>query len=102
MARRLKLHQELTEELGITNCYFQPPESIKLNYPCVIYKIGTGDTQFADDKPFLFRRRYDLILISKDPDEELVDKIAYHFPLSRFGRFYATDNLNHWTFSIYY
>lgn len=102
MARRLNLHEELTEELGIEYCYFQPPESIKIHYPCVIYKMDTGDTQFADDKPFLFRRRYELIIVSKDPDEELVDTIAYHFPMSRFGRFYTKDNLNYWTFQIYY
>ncbi len=102
MARRLKLLDELKNVLGINNCYFQPPESIKLSYPCVIYKMDTGDTQFADDTPFTFRRRYELIVISKDPDDELIDKIAYHFPMSRFGRFYTSDNLNHWTFQIYY
>lgn len=102
MDRRLKLHDELQKALGIKNCYFQPPESLKLQYPCIIYKINTGDTQFAGDMPYVFRRQYELVLVSKNPDEPFIDKIAYHFPMSRFGRFYTADNLNHWTFTIYY
>ena len=37
MDRRLQLHEELCSVLGSRNVYFQPPETIKLTYPCIIY-----------------------------------------------------------------
>ena len=36
---RLILHDELITLLGSSNVYFQPPTSIKMNYPCIIYKL---------------------------------------------------------------
>lgn len=102
MDRRLKLHDELIKTFGIKNCYFQPPESVKLEYPCIIYRLNTGDTQFADNFPFVFRRQYEVIVVSKDPDDSLIEKVAYHFPMSRLSRFYTSDNLNHWVYMIYY
>ena len=30
------------------NVYFQPPETIKIKYPCIIYSLDDYDTRFAD------------------------------------------------------
>lgn len=41
MANRLNLHEEFATLLGSNNVYFQPPESVKLNYPCIKYsRVG--------------------------------------------------------------
>ena len=102
MASRLNLQDEFEQVLGIENVYFQPPEKYKLSYPCLIFQLNTGDTQFADDKPYTFKRQYMATYITKDPDSEMPDKIAKHFPMSRMDRFYTADNLNHFVFMIYY
>lgn len=102
MGRRLELHDEFLHELGIDNVYFQPPEKLKLNYPCMVYQLNTGDTQFANNKPYLFRKQYMAIYITPDPDSDMPRKIALHFPMSRMDRFYTADNLNHYVFMIYY
>lgn len=102
MASRESLSNELRALLGSTNVYFQPPESTKIKYPCIIYNLDTGDTQFADNKPYTFTRRYQITYICKDPDSDTIDKIAKHFPRIVFDRHFASDNLNHYTYKLYY
>lgn len=101
MDRRLLLHEELCSILGSRNVYFQPPESIKLEYPCIIYKRYNGSDQYADDIPYNFRFVYQVTLIERDPDSERVKKLAL-MPRCRYDRHFASDNLNHDVFVIYY
>lgn len=101
MDRRLELHEILCDILGSRNVYFQPPESKKMQYPCIVYERNNGDTQFADNKPYEFRLAYDVTLIDKNPDSKVLLKIAA-LPLSRFNRHYTADNLNHDSFVVYY
>lgn len=102
MDRRNYLHLKLKELIGNDHVYFQPPENIKLKYPCFIYNLSSGLTTHADDKPYLFRRRYELMFITKNPDNELIDKIAFSFPTIEFDRWYTSDNLNHYVYHFYF
>lgn len=102
MADRLDLHEELQDLLGSTNVYYQPPESIKLAYDCIVYELSTGDTTFADNYPYRFTRQYTITHIYRNPDNDLIDEIAMHFPMSRFDRHFTNDNLNHDVYRIYY
>lgn len=102
MDRRLNLQTELEELLGSRNVYFQPPESKKLEYPCIIYNRTGFDTRYGDDKVYNAKVAYDVMVIDKDPDSDLVEKILFHFPLIHHSRHYTVDNLNHDTFYLYY
>ena len=97
---RLALHELLCEKLGSRNVYFQPPESIKMQYPCIVYKRSTGDTQFANDNPYTFRVRYQVTYIDKNPDSEIVNKMA-KFKTARFIKHIVIENLNHDIFNLY-
>lgn len=102
MNNRLELQSKLEELLGSRNVYFQPPESIKLNYPCIIYSRGiTHKTIFANDNQYQHRIRYDVIIIDKNPDSEILDKIA-SLPMCVFQRHYTSNNLNHDVYELYY
>jgi hypothetical protein len=101
MSRRLELHSLLENLLGSTEVYFQAPESKKMQYPCIIYRINNGNTQFANNKPYIFEKRYQVIVVDKNPDSLIPDKIA-QLPRCIFDRSYATDNLNHFAFNLYY
>ena len=37
MANRLDLQALLEDLLGSRNVYYQPPESVKMNYPAIVY-----------------------------------------------------------------
>lgn len=101
MAPRLELHSLLKNLLGLDNVYFQPPNNITLNYPCIIYKRDSAITIFADDNPYHHKKRYQVTIIDPNPDHETYDKIAA-LPLCTFDRFYTADNLNHDVFNIFF
>lgn len=99
MGTRLELHNIL---LGITNnVYFQPPPSLRMQYPCIVYERSGGDTKFADNNPYTFTKRYKITAITNDPDNDLVDKLA-RLPRCVYDRPYIVDNLNHDVFNLYF
>lgn len=94
--------QSLLEEiLGSRNVYFQPPESIKINYPAIIYSRSRIDQDHADNDSYQIRKAYDLLVIDKNPDSVIPDNII-KLPYCSFNRHYVSDNLNHDAFTIYY
>jgi len=99
MGLRLDLHQIL--ETFTPNVYFQPPNNIELNYPCIIYKRDFADTKFADDIPYNHRLRYQIMVIDPDPDSDIPGKVA-SMPMSLFNRFYTADNLNHDVYNVFF
>lgn len=101
MASRLKLHEELCNILGTRNVYFQPPESIKLQYPCIVYNLNRVETRHADNNVYKAERSYSVTLIHNNPDNEIIDKLI-RFPMSRSDRVFQTQGLNHYVFTIYY
>lgn len=102
MGRRHKLHMKLVDILGSDHVYFQPPASIRLEYPCIIYRRGNAATRFSNNMPYNFTKQYDITYITKDPDDPMVDKIALAFQMIEHDRFYTADNLNHDVFTLYY
>ena len=102
MASRLELHEELCDILGSRNAYFQPPASIKLNYPCIVYSISSVNKQNANDKMYKSTNEYKVVVIDSDPDSEIPNKIIANFPMCRFDRAYTSDNLNHSALALYY
>lgn len=99
MAPRQQFHEILK---GITdNVYFQPPENVNLQYPCIIYNRDFLATQFADNGPFSLTKRYMVTVIDKDPDSDIPDKVA-ELPMSNFNRFYTADGLNHDVYQVFF
>lgn len=101
MPSRLELHEILCGILGSRNVYFQPPESVKLQYPCVVYDLCAIDTKFADNRPYTRKKQYSVTVIDKNPDSELPDKIGA-LPMCRFDRQFPADNLNHYVYRMYF
>ena len=101
MYDRMKIQQTFEEILWSKNVYFQPPESIKMSYPCIVYNIASGDTKYADNKQYSFKFRYNVTLIDKNPDSLFVNKIM-SLPSCKFDRHFAKDGLNHFVFNIYF
>lgn len=102
MADQLELHEELCKLLGSRNVYFQPPESVKLNYPCIVYSRSGFNNRKANNKVYMSNKRYEIIVIERDPDSNLVDDILNRFPLCSFDRPYTSDNLYHNVLTLYY
>lgn len=102
MARpRVELHQILTDILGSANVYFQPPESLKLKYPCIVYERRGVFKDHADNLGYRMLKNYQLTYMDEDPDSDIPDKLL-QLPKCSFDRHFASDNLNHDTFTIYF
>lgn len=99
--RRIQLQELLEELLGSDHVYFQPPASVRMEYPAIRYERNGIDVRHADNEPYLLRRSYSLTVIDWDPDSEIVSKIS-KLPMCRHNRHYTRDNLNHDVFVIYY
>lgn len=99
MERRLQLHQILKD---ITeNVYFQPPENVKLKFPCIIYQRTAIDTIHSSNKPYTHFTGYTVTVIDRNPDSLIPSEVA-KLPKSRFNTHFTRDNLNHDVYTLYY
>ena len=83
------------------NVYFQPPPSLHLSYPCIIYERRSGDSTYADDSTYRFEYSYTITCIDSDPDSEIPEQVA-KLPMCKMDRCFTTDNLYHNVFIMYY
>lgn len=102
MASRLELHEELCAALESRNVYFQTPESVKMQYDAIRYALGGKDLKRANNGIYKSTNRYEGVVITRDPDTTIPDKLLAHFEMCSFGRPYTADNLHHYPFTLYY
>ena len=102
MARRRQLNEKFCQILGTRNVYFQPPASVKIKYPCIIYKIENRNDLKADDTRYRGMIRYEVTFITRDPDSETPEDLLNSFQYISHNRNYPSDNLHHDVFTLYY
>ena len=100
MPSRLELQAELLKFLP--NVYFQPPPSITMKYPCIIYNKTGRNRHFADDVIYLSQQGYQITVIDANPDSTVAEDIEAHFQYCGIGQYFTADKLNHTTLSLYY
>jgi hypothetical protein len=101
MSNRTSLQTELEELLGSRNVYFQPPASVRMQYPAIVYSLDSIEKMHANDDMYKSMTAYSLTLIDKNPDTEFLASLL-KLKYCRFVRFYTADNLNHWVFTLYH
>lgn len=101
MASRLSLQTLLEEILGSRNVYFQPPASVSMKYPAIVYSRYKIENEHANNQTYLQATAYTVTVIDKNPDSEYVKKVS-KLPMCTFDRHYASDNLNHDVFTLYF
>lgn len=101
MDNRLKLQTLLEELLGSRNVYFQPPSSVFMKYPAIVYSRDDIRNEHANNQTYIQSTAYQVTVIDSDPDSEIVKKVA-SLPMCVYDRHYVVDNLNHDTFILYY
>ena len=97
---RIDFHNELLK--FCPNVYFQPPENVRMKYPCIVYSRSTDFTTHSNDKLYLATRRYDLTLIGFKVTDETCDEIRAYFPMCEITQHYVADNLNHTKIKVYF
>lgn len=101
MASRSTLKKKLQDILGSSYVYYNPPENMKLKYPCIIYSLDDVKRSVADNRGYALFHRYLVTLIDYRPDNPARDKLL-ELPASSFVRSYKADNLEHYTINMYW
>ena len=98
---RLELQALLEDILGSKSVYFQPPENAQLSYPAIVYKLSGVDNEHADNTVYIQFTSYDVIVVDYKPNSEIASKIS-KLPMCRFNQHYVANNLNHFSFTLFY
>lgn len=101
MADRLELQSILEELLESRNVYYQPPESIKMQYDAIRYSKKNIRSTYANDGKYSMTDCYELIVISRRPDHPVIKKLLA-LPYCSYDRSYVANNLYHDVLTIYY
>lgn len=103
---RLALHDIFIDILGtrgqpVSRVYFQPPPTVKMEYPCIIYKRSNRRDFFSNDRIYINMKRYLVTIVDKNPDSLLPEKVA-ELRYCAFSEHFATDGLNHDVYTLYF
>lgn len=101
MASRIDLQAKLEELLELRHVYYQPPENVKMEYPAIRYSKKKPDVKRANNKIYTKTNCYEVIVISRKPDEPVIGKIE-ELPMCEWDNHYVVDNLNHDVFTLYF
>lgn len=101
MDRWQDLREILKSILGSDNVYYQPPPTIKMKYPCIVFKRENDMTLNADNMSYLSFYRYSIQYIRRGTDTDIPEEILKLKHCS-YDRCFTFDGLNHDSFVIYY
>lgn len=80
--------------------FFQSPSSHKMTYPSIIYTFNGFNKLHADNGAYKLYRKYNILLITDDPDSELIEEIE-KLKMCSLDRPYVANNLYHYNYTIY-
>ena len=101
MNSRAQLHSVLQEALPGVALYYQPPENIKLTYPCVVYTFDKIKSSEANNSRYIRHDKYTIKLIGSLIDvEKWSDKIL-GLRYCDLDTTFVSDGLYHYVYQIY-
>lgn len=72
-----------------------------MKYPAIVFFRNRIENKHADNKPYTQAISYDVTVIDKSPDNNVIFKLS-KLPQCRYDRHYIADNLHHDVFTLYY
>lgn len=101
LATQQELQTFLEELIDPYKVYFQPPASLKMTYPCIVFKFDNIQTEYADSIKYKNKARYSITLISKSPVTDIPNQLL-NLDYCSLDQVFISDNLNHYVFTLYY
>lgn len=102
MNRRPELDPIFKRLIGSDNVYFQPPEDLKMSYPCIRYKLSDIRHTKSNNSLYTYTQGYEVVYITREPDSQLVDDILKEFEMISFQNVMVVNNLYHYRYRLYY
>ena len=100
MVSRLQLQTMLEEAFESKNVYYQSPPSNGMKYPAIKYNKKKPDIRLANNKKYFRKNCYEIIVISKLPDNPVIEKLL-DWDMCSWDRHYIADGLNHDVLTLY-
>lgn len=94
-------HDILSDIVGADKCYFDPPASMQMKYPCILYSYSNDIDRYANNKRYMSSRRYVVTVIDEDPDSKIPDMVK-NIPYCQSDRNFTMDGLRHFVFIVYH
>lgn len=101
MRTRLELHEILSGIPGVVGCYYSPPETLRMERPCIVYNWDNDESLYADNLLFFKRRRYSVTVIDEDPDSEIPDRVS-ELSYCTSERNYVHDGFYHFVYTLFF
>ena len=95
-----ELQAKFEELLESKNVYYNPPASIHMNYDAIVFKRARIENTFASNMPYMQANRYEVTVITEDPDAPIISKIS-RLPMCAHDRYFVSENLYHNVFVLY-
>jgi hypothetical protein len=101
-ASRLALREilyDLMESCGETpRLYYQPNESFKMVYPCIVYHLRRMGKQNANNHAYIETIDFDVTYITRDTESKVPSSLNA-MPMMVFDRYYTSENLHHYAYT---
>jgi hypothetical protein len=99
--RSQELQSAFEEILGSRNVYYNPPASVKMSYPAIVFSRSRIEKKNANNMAYMQSHKYEVTVIDGDPDCKYIAEIL-RLPMCTFDRHFVSDNLHHNTFTLYF
>lgn len=73
-----------------------------MEFPCIRYKLSDIETWKANNKLYNHMQCYEVVYITRKPDDSLVDEILKAFDFISFTNAMCVNDLWHYRYKLYY
>ena len=87
--------------LGSRNVYYNPPASVRMSYPAIVFTRSRINNNFANNGVYRQSYPYEVTVITRDPDDSIIEKIS-KLPTCSPDRSFVSENLYHNVFTLYH
>ena len=99
--KRKELQIILENILGSDQVYFQPPETIKMSYPAIVFSFDGIYNKKANNKQYITRFVFHATLITKSVNSDQFLNALLNLEYCSLDKPYMSDGLYHYPFTIY-
>jgi len=89
------------ENVSGVKVYFNPPETVQLTYPCIVYNRDYIYNHHADNKIHLQENRYVVNVLDKKVDGDIF-KIISKLPRCRYKNHSFKNGISQDSFTLYF